>query len=142
MPNDIFCSNGKKCRCTLLMQELLFELTVQSKTTIKIYKGDSPWRADARRGSAHARNYRRICRQFEAANATQHILPRGTMKNGSRLNEEKENAGIRFNKPGTTLAIWHTMTNSSKKTQHCCCSNNSSIATDRAAASALRSHIN
>ena len=66
-------------------------------------RGTSTWRADARHGSAHARN--------------------------SRLNEEKENAGIGFNEPVRNLAIRHTMTNSSssssssssRKQQHCCC---------------------
>ena len=56
----------------------------------------------------------------------------------SRLDEEKENTGVRFNGPATVLAIQHTMTNSSGKQQHGCCSNNSSIlvGTDRAAAAA------
>ena len=64
------------------------------------------------------------------------ILPRGTIKNKSRLNEGNEKTGVRFNEPATNLAIRHTMTNSSRKQQHCCCSNNSSAATHGAAAAA------
>ena len=41
------------------------------------------------------------------------VLPRGTIKNISRLNEDEENTGIRFNEPATNLAIRHTMTNRS-----------------------------
>ena len=52
------------------------------------------------------------------------VLPRGTIKNKSPLNEEKENTGIRFNEPATNLNIRHTMTNRSRKQQHCCSSNN------------------
>ena len=106
--------------------------------------GDSPRRADARLGSAHAPSYRE-CRQIEAVNATQYCqgVP---SKNKSCLNKEKENTGVRFNEPATNLAIRHTMTNSSREQQHCCCSNNSGIATDRAAAAAaaaaLCKHIN
>ena len=107
-----------------------------------ITRGDSPRRAGAGLGSVHARNYRG-CRQIEAVNATQYC--QGVPSNKSRLNEEKENTGIRFDEPATTLAIRHTMTNSSGKQQHCCCSNNSSTTTRRAVpaaeAAALCMHI-
>ena len=62
---------------------------------------------------------------------------KGYLKKKSRLNEEKENSGIRFNEPGTNCAIQHTLPNSSRTQQHCFCSNNSSsIATHRVAAAA------
>ena len=41
-------------------------------------RGASPRRDDARFCSAHARNYRG-CRQIEAVNVTQYVLPRGTI---------------------------------------------------------------
>ena len=47
----------------------------QSPSEILHKRGASPWRDDARLGSAHSRNYRG-CRQIEAINAT--VLPRGT----------------------------------------------------------------
>ena len=77
---------------------------------------ERPRRADARLGSAYAHNYRG-CRQIEAVNATQSaVLPRGTITNKPRLNEEK-NTEIRFNEPATTLTIRHMVTNSGRKQQ-------------------------
>ena len=66
---------------------------------------------------------------------------KGYAKNKSRLKEEKENTGIRFNEPATNFAIRHKTTNGSRKRQHCCCccccsSNNSNRAAHRAAAAA------
>ena len=56
-------------------------------------------RSEARLGSAHARNDRG-CRQIEAVNATQHTqpTPRGTLKKKTRLKEEEQNTGKKFNK--------------------------------------------
>lgn len=45
--------------------------------------------ADACLGSSHPRNSRG-CRRNEAANATQYVLPSGTIKQNSRVNEQKE----------------------------------------------------
>ena len=64
----------------------------------------------------------------------------GVHKNKPRLNEEKENTGIRFNEPATNLGIRHTITNN-RKQQHCCCSNDTQRAA-AAAAAALCMHIN
>ena len=102
----------------------------QSKVLFRYYtyvstNGASPRWADARLGCARARNFRGN-RQIEAVNATLVRYCQGFIKNKSRLNEDKENTGIRFNESATKLAIRHTMANSS--------SNNSSIATHRAAA--------
>ena len=93
-------------------------------------------RADARLGSAHARNCRG-CRQIEAVNTTQYC--HGVPSKIDRVSiKRNKNTGIRFNEPATNLAIQHTMTNSSRKQQHCCqaASNNNSIATHRAATAA------
>ena len=72
------------------------------------------------------------------------VLPKGTIAKNRGRNEEKTNTGSRSNEPATSLAIGHTMTNSSRKQQHSCCGNNSSIATRRVAvaAAALCMHVN
>ena len=54
-----------------------------SRLIIKYTREASPRWTDARLGSVHARGYRKI----EAVNAT--VLPRGTIKCKSHLNEEK-----------------------------------------------------
>ena len=51
-------------------------------------------RADARLGSAYARNYRDVRRQIESSKFDR--TAKGYTKTKSRLNEKKENAGIRF----------------------------------------------
>ena len=55
-------------------------------------RGASPRRDDARFCSAHARNYRG-CRQIEAVNVTQYVLPRGTINNKSRLMKRRTTLG-------------------------------------------------
>ena len=55
--------------------------------------------------------------KFEDMN-TAVVLPRGAsmyIRNTSCLDEEKKDAGIRFDDPATSLASRHTMTNSSSK---------------------------
>ena len=42
---------------------------------------------------------------------------KGYIKNKSRMNEEKENTGIRLNEPATNSAIQHTVKNGSRKQQ-------------------------
>ena len=42
---------------------------------------------------------------------------KGYIKNKSRMNEEKENTGIRLNEPATNSAIQHTIKNGSRKQQ-------------------------
>ena len=73
------------------------------------------------------------CRQIEAVNAT--VLPRDSLK--YRLNEEKDNTGIRFNEPATNFAIRQTMTNSSSSF-----SNTSSITTHKSSSSSSSSGSN
>ena len=60
-------------------------------------------RADTRLGSAHARNYRGSIFAIRGRKCDTGVLPSGTILNKSLLNEEKENAGVRFNGPTT---IW------------------------------------
>ena len=99
-------------------------------------KGAQPRRADARLGSAHARNYRGCTRrQIEAVNAT--ILPRGTQKINRFGIKRKCTLGSDSMNQKQFCQPRHKMTNSS--------SNNSSIthrAAAAAAAAALCMHIN
>ena len=44
-------------------------------------------------------------------------VAKGYIKNKSRMNEEKENTGIRLNEPATNSAIQHTVKNGSRKQQ-------------------------
>ena len=106
-------------------------------------RGASPRRADARLGSAHARNYRG-CRQIEAVNAT--VLPRGTLKINIVWSKRK----TVWMKRRTTLEsdsmdsnkFCHPAHDNEQPLQQ----NNSSIATHReaaaAAAAAFCMHIN
>ena len=106
---------------------------ISERSTLYLYltRGASPWRDDARLGSAHACNYRG-CRQIEAVNAT--VSPEGLITNKTCLNEERENTGIRFNEPTANFTIVHMMANSSR------CSNTSSTAAHRAAAEQQSAH--
>ena len=54
-----------------------YELIPETRCTLQLDKETSPRRSDTRLGSAHARNYR-ACRQIEAVNGIQQVLPRGT----------------------------------------------------------------
>ena len=72
---------------TYLVPGMRYRALHQSLANTNNTRGASPRRDDARLGSANVRNYRG-CRQIEAVNAT--VLPRGTIKNESRLNEERK----------------------------------------------------
>ena len=54
-------------------------------------------------------------RQIETVHKCDTVLPRGTQKNKSRLNEGKESTRVRCTEPASHLAIRHTMTNSGRK---------------------------
>ena len=79
-------------------------LSLFSLQCLRIYtgkphtRGASPRRADARLGFAHARNYPGY-RQIDAVNATVLSIAKGSIKNKSSLNAEKEKAGIKLNEP-------------------------------------------
>ena len=90
-----------------------FRVWRRSRYIFKTTKAASPRWADARLGSANARNYRG-CRQIEAVNAT--VLPRGTLKMIRVLNDEERLESDSMNHINN-FAIRHTMTNMSSKQQ-------------------------
>ena len=97
-----------------------------TSTNLYSARRDSPWRAGARLGSAHARNYRG-CRQIETVNATQYC--QGVHFKKSRLNRERKPLGSDSMNQHQFFGHPAHDDEQQQEAEHCCCSNNSSVAT-------------